>query len=67
MARIVITDNFNRDEHDEYWVNVGPLSDEDAQKIVDILTQDKYYPAAGYNPNFYKVVPNDYKLYKFEP
>ena len=62
--RIVNRDNFDGDYPDEWFVNVGPLELDDANKIVDILNRDWDESS----PRYYQVVDNDYKLLPgFEP
>ena len=66
MAKIVVCDNYDRGKHDEQFLNIHHITDEDAKKIVDILTNDKYYPEGVYQPMFYRVVPNGYSLHLTE-
>lgn len=62
--KIVETCNFDSDYPDEIFVNIpGCLSEEEAQKIADIINQ-----ACQPHSRYWKVVENDYVLSGgFEP
>ena len=62
MSRIIRADNFDRDTVSENFI-LWSMRQTSAEKIATILNQDE----GPDSPNYFKVVANTYKLYKFEP
>lgn len=62
--KIISTDNFQRDYKSDSLVceNVSEYYGEMIVKFLNKKNEDDEH-----NPNFYRLVENDYKLYKFEP
>ena len=61
--KIIQTDNFERDTVSDILI-AKDISENFANIIVDALNT-KY--SSDYSPMFFKVVPENYKLYKWEP
>jgi hypothetical protein len=61
--KIIGKDNFDRDEVSDVLVAVN-VSETMAPIIVDALNSRSSGPQAD---RFYKAVPDDYKLYEFNP
>ena len=62
---IIMTDNFARDTVSEQWL-ITPhlrLNQEEAEAFTKLINQ-KCDPSG---PWYYRAVPGDYKLYKWEP
>lgn len=62
--RIVYTDNFCRDYVDESFVNLPPMSESVAERIVEILRTNC---TSNVSPDWWKVVPDDYEPRRFRP
>jgi hypothetical protein len=62
MARIVVRDNFDRENVSEYF-HGGVMSEAEAKLKADELNKR----GGDFDPNFYAVVPDDYKLCIWEP
>lgn len=60
--KIICEDNFNRDYISD-WLVAENVSSIMGKRIVKLLNE---YEGKD-SPNFYKLVKDDYKLYKFEP
>lgn len=61
--KIAVISNFDNENFDEYFVAYG-LSDHNGPAMCKRLNE---HPAAGYDPGFYKAVPDDYELKVFKP
>ena len=63
---IICVDNFNREGpgYDDRVVATGAFTNKEAETAVSALNALDKSPMAQ---KFYKVVPMDYKLYKFKP
>ncbi len=63
--RIVETDNYDGDYPGETFVNVGPLPEDAAKELCDLINK---LCSGDRAPRYWKVVPNDYELNdNFEP
>lgn len=60
--KIICVDNFDRENKSDRLVASG-VNKHEGKIMLDALN-DK---ASDYNPNFYKLVEDDYELYVFEP
>jgi hypothetical protein len=62
--KVVCKDNFDRDNVSERWLLEQPLSRDNAQKVADLLNETW----CSEHGSFYAaVVPEDHKLYVWEP
>lgn len=59
MARVVETDNFNREIYAEHFVS-GSISDAAAKELTYTLNKKE----SDFSEMYYKVVPDDYILFK---
>jgi hypothetical protein len=60
--KIICVDNFCRDSVSDFPVAENVHS-HIGQRIVDLLNKEE----GEQSPNFFKLVPDDHVLYKFEP
>jgi len=61
--KIICTDNFDRESISDRLVCEN-ISEYYGKIIVDFLNE-KW--GGDYGPNYYKLVPDDHKLYEFQP
>jgi len=62
MKRIAVTSNYDSEMFNEEWLNVPPMTEEQALEICQLLNE--VFPQG---PKYYQPKPMDYQLYKFEP
>jgi hypothetical protein len=60
--KIICTDNFDRETENDSLVCEN-VNEDMGNKIVSLLLSEEH----EHSPNFYKLVPDDYKLYVWEP
>lgn len=61
--KIILTDNFGRDDGDVHFVNIPSLPHAAAKAIADIINE---HCSSSTSPDFWQVVKEDYKLQRFE-
>ena len=61
--KVICTDNFGRDYISDKLIAIG-VDDYDAKLIAKLLNENEKDP---HTPYFYRAVPDDYKLHKWEP
>jgi hypothetical protein len=60
--KIINKDNYDRETHSDTLVATG-LNEHYAKRIVDLLNKEEGPDSSS----FFKAVPDDYKLYEWEP
>lgn len=61
--KIVIASNFDKEMYEEQFLNLPHLTELKAERIIRLLNELCSGPSAE---DYYKIVPDDYKLYKFK-
>lgn len=61
--KIVCTDNFARETQSERFVAENIRNEREAKIMLDALRKT----CTDHEPDWYKLVPDDYVLYRFEP
>lgn len=63
MFKVAATSNFDSESYNESWAVTVPMQASVAKEVCKILNDN----ADPHGPDYYRVVDQNYKLYKFEP
>jgi hypothetical protein len=62
--KIIGVDNFGRETKDDFLVEANVTKEYGESKVKELNENEK---EGDYSPNFFKLVEDDYVLYKWEP
>lgn len=57
--KIVMVDNFNRDNVPDVSINLGCMNEDAAKEITKVLNE---HLSGEQHPNYYRAVPDNYEL-----